>query len=75
MGRLSDRLALAWNHKNTKDAVQIEKDLQAVLPRKHWTYYSHAIIWHGRKVCIARKPRCEECTLVPDCPAAFGYGP
>lgn len=70
VGRISDRLELTWSHRDTKDAVKIEQDLIQVLPRKEWTYYSHAIIWHGRGVCLARKPRCQECTLAPYCPSA-----
>ncbi|GJM26120.1 MAG: endonuclease III [Phycisphaerae bacterium] len=70
VGRLADRLRLTWNHKDSKDAIRIEKDLMRVIPQKDWTYISHALIWHGRKVCSARKPTCEECELVDDCPSA-----
>ncbi len=69
VGRLADRLRLTWNHKDTKDAIRIEKDLMRVIPQKDWTYLSHALIWHGRKVCSARKPDCERCTLAIDCPS------
>ncbi len=70
VGRISDRLRLAWNHKDSKDAVRIEKDLMRVVKQDDWTFLSHAMIWHGRKVCSARKPACEECTLSKDCPSA-----
>jgi endonuclease-3 len=50
------------------DPVKIELDLQQVLARKHWTVASHSLIWHGRKICKARKPDCDACGLRPDCP-------
>ena len=53
-----------------KDAVKIEQDLMEVFPRKDWIYLGHALIWHGRKVCSARKPACDRCTLAGDCPSA-----
>jgi endonuclease-3 len=62
--RLSHRLALA----RAGDAVKIELELQEALPRKEWTFSSHALIWHGRRVCKARKPACDSCALRPDCP-------
>lgn len=70
IGRLATRLALTWTSKNPKDAVKIEKDLMQVVPRKQWTYLGHALIWHGRKVCPARKPKCDACTLAKLCPSA-----
>jgi len=63
--RLSNRLGLTQH----KDPVKIERDLQELLPRKDWTFSSHALIWHGRRVCKARKPACDDCALRPDCPA------
>lgn len=71
VGRLAHRLDLTWTSKDTKDAVKIERDLMQVIPRKEWTYISHALIWHGRGVCPARRPKCEECPLNGFCPAAF----
>ena len=71
VGRIAERLALTWNNKNSKDAVRIEKDLMEIVPRKEWTFFSHALIWHGRRVCDARKPDCESCKLSELCPAAF----
>jgi len=62
--RLTNRLG--WS--TIKDAVKIERQLMELLPRRDWTFSSHALIWHGRRVCAARKPRCEDCPLRPDCP-------
>ena len=70
VGRLAHRLNLTWNSKDTKDAVKIERDLMQVIPRKDWTYVSHALIWHGRRVCAARSPRCDDCGLARWCPSA-----
>jgi endonuclease III len=57
--RLSERLDLT---KNT-DPKKIEQDLMKVIPRDRWILFSHQLIWHGRRVCQARKPRCVECNL------------
>ena len=73
VGRLAHRLGLTWSGKNEKDAVKIEQDLMQVLPQKEWTYVGHALIWHGRRVCSARKPTCAACTLSKLCPAAFTF--
>lgn len=73
IGRLAHRLDLTWSAKDGKDAVRIEQDLMQVLPREEWTYTGHALIWHGRRVCPARKPRCGECTLNRLCPSAFTF--
>ena len=70
VGRLATRLALTWTSKNDKDAVKIERDLMEIFPRKNWTFLGHALIWHGRRVCFARKPDCEKCTLARHCPLA-----
>lgn len=71
IGRLSQRLRLTWTARDDKDAVRIEQDLMQVLPRDEWTFAGHALIWHGRKVCQARKPNCAGCALAADCPSAF----
>ena len=63
--RLSERLGLSRN----TDAKKIEQDLIHVVPREKWILFSHQLIWHGRKVCQARKPRCVECTLEQLCHA------
>ena len=70
VGRLATRLGLTWSGKNSKDAVRIERDLMEVLPRRDWTFAGHALIWHGRRVCSARKPDCGGCTLARNCPSA-----
>ncbi len=70
VGRLAHRLDLTWTSKDTKDAVKIEKDLMAVVPQKEWTFFGHAIILHGRQICHARKPACNECTMQKWCPSA-----
>ena len=61
--RLSQRLDLT---KNT-DPKKIEQDLMRVIPKEKWILFSHQLIWHGRKVCVARKPRCAECNLEHIC--------
>ena len=73
IGRLSTRLGLTWTSKNDKDAVKIEKDLIEVIPKKEWIFVGHALIWHGRRVCSARKPECEKCTLAKHCPSAGSF--
>ena len=62
--RLSQRLGLTAH----KDAEKIERDLMAVLPKKEWIDFSHRMIHHGRQICTARKPKCEECPLNSFCP-------
>ena len=70
IGRLATRLALTWTSKDGKDAVKIERDLMDIIPRKEWTFIGHALIWHGRRVCGARKPDCDGCSLAKNCPSA-----
>jgi endonuclease III len=64
--RISRRLELT-NADNPKD---IEQDLMRVIPREKWTDFSHQVIWHGRALCIARKPKCADCPLENICHAA-----
>jgi len=52
------------------DPVKIERDLMELLPRDKWTWWSHTLIMHGRQVCIARRPRCEECVVNKLCPSS-----
>jgi endonuclease-3 len=61
--RLSNRLDLSRN----TDPKKIEQDLQQVIPQSKWILISHQLIWHGRKVCQARKPKCAECSLEALC--------
>jgi len=70
VGRLAQRMQLTWRAKNDKDAVKIEADLMELLPREEWTYFGHAMIAHGRKVCSARKPACPSCPVAGHCPSA-----
>lgn len=62
--RLSNRMGLT----DSEDAVKIERELIKLLPQDTWINFSHAMIWHGRRVCNARKPNCVECTLTKLCP-------
>ena len=64
--RLSARLGLTTHH----DVAKIERDLMALFPRGRWTMLSHLLIWHGRRRCEARRPRCKECVVSRLCPAA-----
>jgi len=66
VGRLSRRMRLS----TAADPKKVERDLMALLPRTHWIEFSHRMIWHGRAVCQSRRPRCESCPLVPDCPGS-----
>jgi endonuclease-3 len=64
--RLAGRLGLT-RHENPE---KIEQDLMTIVPRKDWTIVSHLLIWHGRKICHARKPKCPECPVNDLCPSA-----
>jgi endonuclease-3 len=64
--RLSQRLGLTRHD----DPVKIERDLQRIVPREDWARFPHLLIWHGRRVCDARRPRCEDCVLADLCPSA-----
>jgi endonuclease-3 len=64
--RLSQRLGLT----RQDDPVKIERDLMRLVPREYWNAFPHLLIWHGRRVCIARAPRCEVCVLNDLCPAS-----
>ena len=64
--RLSQRLGLTRHD----DPVKIERDLQRVVPRADWARFPHLLIWHGRRVCDSRKPRCMDCVLEDLCPSS-----
>jgi endonuclease-3 len=64
--RVSGRLGLT----RSGDPVVIEQDLMKLIPQKEWTVFSHRLIYHGRQICVARKPRCRECLLNEVCPSA-----
>ncbi|MGN1151764.1 MAG: endonuclease III [Lachnospiraceae bacterium] len=63
--RISNKLGLT----NSDDPVVIEKELMDILPKEQWILYNIQIIQHGRTICIARKPKCSECTLAEVCPS------
>lgn len=67
VGRVGVRLGLT----NETDPVKVERALMALFPRERWTLLSHLLIWHGRRICIARKPRCGECPLADVCPSSL----
>src|SRR6267142_1763347 len=67
VSRLSQRLRLT----KQKDPGKIEQDLIKLVPRKDWIIFSHLLIWHGRKVCKARRPLCEECVVEKLCPSSM----
>src|SRR6266550_556904 len=64
--RLSQRLGFT----RQEDPVKIERDLQRLVPREYWGLFPHLLIWHGRRVCIARAPRCEDCVVNDLCPSS-----
>jgi endonuclease III len=64
--RLSQRLGLT----RQEDPVKIERDLQRIVPRDQWGLFPHLLIWHGRRVCLARAPRCEDCAVNDLCPSS-----
>lgn len=68
MGRLARRLGLTVN----EDPVAVEKDLMALIERREWTWWSHRIIFHGRRRCTARRPDCGNCEIAALCPTAPG---
>ncbi|MEO8946276.1 MAG: endonuclease III [Gemmatimonadaceae bacterium] len=66
VGRLSRRLGLT----RLSDPVKVEAVLMKLFPRKNWTLLSHLLIFHGRRVCVARRPKCAECVLNDLCPSS-----
>jgi endonuclease-3 len=64
--RISRRLELT----KQEDAKKIEEDLMRIIPRDRWTDFSHEVIWHGRKLCVARTPKCADCALEKLCHTA-----
>lgn len=69
VARLSLRLGLT----KATDAIKIEQDLMKLIPREHWTNWSHWLIWHGRRRCYARKPDCTSCELLRLCPSGPAF--
>ena len=68
------RLVRRWGWTAEDDPVKVEHAVGALVPKRDWTIVSHQVIFHGRRVCHARKPACGACTLAADCPA-YGTGP
>ena len=64
--RLSQRLGLT----RQEDPVKIERDLQRLVPRAEWGRFPHLLIWHGRRVCVSRAPRCADCVVDDLCPSS-----
>jgi endonuclease-3 len=62
------RLAFRLGLTTSKDPKVIERDLARLVPRKHWINLSHRLIEHGRRICVAQRPRCGDCTLNAICP-------
>ncbi|MEM5788267.1 MAG: endonuclease III [Syntrophobacteraceae bacterium] len=63
VARVTARLGLT-THKNPE---KIEQELMSIIPKEKWTKFCHQVIQHGRKICVARKPKCSVCPLLPDC--------
>ena len=70
VNRLSQRLGLTEN----EDSAKIEKDLMQITPKEKWMKLTDLLIFHGRQVCTAKKPKCEKCVLNKYCPCAFAFG-
>ncbi|MBF6213948.1 endonuclease III [Nocardia puris] len=68
------RLVRRWGWTEEEDPVKVEHAIGALIERKDWTMLSHRVIFHGRRICHARKPACGACPLADDCPS-FGAGP
>jgi endonuclease-3 len=70
VNRLSQRLGLTEND----DSAKIEQDLMKITPKEKWMKLTDLLIFHGRQVCTAKKPRCDACALNRFCPCAFAFG-
>jgi endonuclease-3 len=68
------RLVRRWGWTAEEDPVKVEHAIGELIPRKEWTMLSHRVIFHGRRVCHAKKPACGACPLAKDCPS-YGTGP
>lgn len=62
------RLCYRFGLTDEEDPVKVERDLMDCVPKKDWGFWSHAVIWHGRRVCKAQNPQCGACLLRPNCP-------
>jgi endonuclease-3 len=61
------RITKLFGLTESRNPTIIERELRAILPRKNWIEYSHRVIHHGRRICIARRPKCLECSLLKNC--------
>jgi endonuclease-3 len=68
------RLARRWHWTANTDPVKVEHEVGELIPKKEWTILSHRVIWHGRRICHARKPACGACPIANLCPS-YGEGP
>jgi endonuclease-3 len=68
-----DRLSHRFGWTQQKNIEKIEQDLMRIVPREEWLDLAHRMIYHGRRICNARKPLCAECTLAQNCPSAFTF--
>jgi endonuclease III len=68
------RLVRRWGWTEEQDPVKVEHAVGELVPKREWTIISHRVIFHGRRVCHARRPACGACTLASDCPS-YGLGP
>lgn len=68
------RLVRRWGWTTEEDPVKVEHAIGELIPRKEWTVLSHRIVFHGRRVCHAKRPACGVCVLAKDCPS-YGTGP
>jgi endonuclease-3 len=64
------RLSTLLRFTREETPEKIEQDLMKLFPRERWTLLAHLLIWHGRRVCIARRPKCEECAVSHLCPSS-----
>ncbi len=67
------RLARRFGWTKNDDPIKVEQDLMRIIPREHWLDLSHQLIYHGRALCLARKPLCDRCSIAPFCPSALTY--
>jgi endonuclease III len=67
------RLARRFGWTENEDPVKVEQDLMRIVPRQDWLDLSHLLIFHGRAICQAKKPLCQQCTLTKLCPSAFHF--
>jgi endonuclease-3 len=68
------RLVRRWQWTAETDPVKVEHAVAEMIPKRDWTLLSQRTIWHGRRICHAKKPACGACALAPDCPS-YGLGP